>query len=104
MLKGNVISLRAVEREDLALLLAWRNKPEFRRLFREFREISMVQQIMWFENTVLDDPATRMFSVIETTGGRLLGATGLCYIHPIDRSADLSIYIGADDLYIDDIF
>ena len=33
-----------------------------------------------------------------------MGACGLCYINWVDRSADLSIYLGADDLYIDDRF
>ncbi len=31
-----------------------------------------------------------------------MGACGLCYINWVNRSADFSIYIGADNLYIDD--
>jgi RimJ/RimL family protein N-acetyltransferase len=104
MLKGKLVDLRAIERADLATLLAFRNKPEFRRFFREYRELSSSDQERWFETVVLKDPSTRMFSIVESTTGRLLGACGLCYINWVDRNADLSIYIGADDLYIDDKF
>ena len=31
-----------------------------------------------------------------------MGACGLCYIDWINRNADFSIYIGKDDLYIDE--
>ena len=33
----------------------------------------------------------------------LLGACGLCYIDWVNGSADFSIYIGKDDLYIDSV-
>ena len=50
------------------------------------------------------DGSVRMFAIDKLEDGRLLGACGLCYINWIDRNADLSIYIGADDLYIDDVY
>jgi RimJ/RimL family protein N-acetyltransferase len=102
MLKGAYTGLRAIEREDLPQLLAWRNKPEFRRYFREYRELSQAQQLLWYENIVLKDPATRMFAVVAVDTGLLLGAAGLCYIDPINRNADFSLYLGAEDIYIDD--
>ncbi len=104
MLNGTVTGLRAIERGDLPQLLAWRNQPDFRRFFREHRELSIDQQTRWYETAVLNDPGTRMFSVVERASGALIGATGLCYIDPINRSADLSLYIGARGLYIDDVF
>ena len=99
---GNSIGLRAITRDDLAQLLEWRNRPEFRRYFREYREISPEQQERWFEKSVLGDPAIRMFAIEALADGRLLGACGLCYIDGINRNADFSIYIGADGLYIDE--
>lgn len=101
MLSGESVSLRAIEREDLPHLLAWRNRPELRRFFREYRELGQDQQNAWYENVVLKDPATRMFSIVERETGRLLGACGLCYINWVDRNADFSIYLGADERYID---
>jgi RimJ/RimL family protein N-acetyltransferase len=104
VLKGKIVGLRAIERADLPALLAFRNKPEFRRFFREYRELSSSDQERWFETVVLKDPSVRMFSIVEPHNDRLLGACGLCYINWVDRNADLSIYIGANDLYIDDKF
>lgn len=101
MLSGSIVGLRAIEKNDLAQLLGWRNRPDFRRYFREYRELSWEDQLSWFENVVLKDNRTRMFSVVDLDKGTLLGATGLCYIDAINRSADLSLYIGFDNLYID---
>lgn len=102
MLKGKYVGLRAVQRQDLAQLLEWRNRPEYRQYFREYREISPEGQKQWFEKTVLGDPRVRMFSIVDLKKRkRLLGACGLCYINWVDRNADFSIYIGADNLYID---
>jgi len=105
VIRGRVTGLRAIEERDLAQLLDWRNRPELRRYFREYRELNSTQQRAWFDAKVNGDTATRMFSIVELDGGeegRLLGAAGLCYIDWVNRSADFSIYIGADGLYIDD--
>ena len=120
MIRGRYTALRAIEESDLAQLLAWRNRPQLRRYFREFRELNSTQQRAWFDNKVNGDAGTRMFAIVDETEGRLLGesspgrllgenskrrllgACGLCYIDAVNRTADFSLYIGADDLYIDD--
>jgi len=104
MLKGEFIGLRSIERQDLSQLLDWRNKPEYRQYFREYRELGMDNQISWYEKKILQDSGTRMFAVIDLTTCKLIGACGLCYIDWINRSADLSIYIGENELYIDKKF
>ena len=104
MLKGSFVGLRAIERADLSILLEFRNKPEYRRYFREYRELSMENQNVWYEENVMKDSKTIMFSIIELESNRLLGACGLCHIDWINKNADFSIYIGADNLYIDDKF
>ena len=45
-----------------------------------------------------------MFSIIDLSQEELLGACGLCYIDWINRSADFSVYIGKDGLYIDNMY
>jgi RimJ/RimL family protein N-acetyltransferase len=102
MLSGGDVGLRAIEAEDLPQLLAWRNDPRLRRFFREYRELNLAQQRQWFDTKVNADPTTRMFSIVEARTQRLLGAAGLCYIDWVNRTADFSIYLGADDLYIDE--
>ena len=103
MLVGDLVGLRAIERKDLDLLLSWRNKPNLRRYFREYRELNSDQQESWYENKVISDPSTIMLSIINLISGELIGACGLCYIDWINRSADFSIYLGAEDQYIDSI-
>lgn len=101
MLIGEYTGLRAIEMSDLEKLLEWRNQPEYRRFFREYRELSSESQKRWFEAKVMNDEHTRMFSIVDKETGELIGACGLCYIDWINQSADFSIYIGKDRLYID---
>ncbi|MEC2077309.1 GNAT family protein [Metabacillus fastidiosus] len=104
MLAGKYIGLRAIEKMDLSYLLSWRNNPELRQFFREYRELNEDNQIQWYEKFVLNDVNTRMFAIIMLETNELIGACGLCYIDWINRNADFSIYIGKDGLYIDDIY
>jgi hypothetical protein len=101
MLTGEHIGLRAIERDDLGQLMEWRNRPDFRRHFREHREIGLESQVAWFERMTAD-PRTLMFAITDRADGRLLGASGLCFIDWVSRNCDLSLYIGADGLYVDD--
>jgi RimJ/RimL family protein N-acetyltransferase len=100
MINGLHTSIRAIEEDDLHQLLIWRNMPELRRYFREYRELNQQQQLSWFNEKVNNDITTRMFSIVDHQGN-LLGAAGLCYIDWVNRTADFSIYIGRDNLYID---
>lgn len=104
MLSGEHVGLRAIERAELPRLLVWRNEPALRRFFRERRELGMDDQTAWFEHTVVGPgrDTSRMFAIEERTTGELVGACGLCYVEWVDRTAELSLYIGRDSLYIDD--
>ena len=102
MIAGDHVGLRAIEPADLERLRDWRNRPQFRRNFREHREIGSEHQRRWYEKVVVADPATLMFSIVDIESGRLLGAAGLCSIDWVNRNCDLSIYIGHEDVYVDD--
>jgi RimJ/RimL family protein N-acetyltransferase len=100
MLRGEGTQLRAIEREDLPLLRDWRNLPEFRRNFREFRELNMPNQEAWF--TRISASANDFMFMIERTADRTpVGVCGLVYVNWILRSADISLYIGHQEIYID---
>ena len=101
MLSGKKTHLRAIERNDLVQLMEWRNKPEMRKFFREYRELGLDHQNKWFDKVVIGDNTVRMFAILNESK-ELIGACGICYINWIDRNGDFSIYIGKDDLYIDD--
>ena len=102
MIEGRKTILREILEDDLEPLRQWRNNPDMRRFFREYRDITPAMQRRWYEENVCGDDRVRMFAITERESGRLLGACGLCYIDWLRRSADFSIYLGADDLYIDE--
>lgn len=102
MLEGNRVYLDTIERSDLQMLRAWRNRPDFRKFFREYKEINADMQTKWYEDKVINDNSTLMFSIRDIACGELIGCCGLCYINWVHRHSDLSLYIGKDHVYIDD--
>ena len=103
MKQGQLVILTAIEREDLPFFKEWRNKEEFKKFFREHRELSSEMQEEWYLRKVLTDPTTMMFSIRRKEDQELLGCCGLCYINWINRHSDLSLYIGFKEAYIDDL-
>ena len=103
MILGAVVGLRAIEPEDLDLLVTWRNTSTLRQYFREYRELTRRDQEAWYQR-VTTDPGTLMLAIVDRSAEQspLVGATGLCYIDWVQRSAELSLYIGRDELYVDD--
>lgn len=104
MFVGNHVILRAIEPDDLEELRQWRNQPNLRTFFREHAELSAHDQLAWYNQTVLPKKNVLMFSIINKETNALMGACGLCYIDWLRRSADLSIYLGLENIYLDDIF
>jgi RimJ/RimL family protein N-acetyltransferase len=100
MIKGKVVGLRALEKEDLSLLRDWRNIASFRKNFREYRELNMVNQENWFTR-VNASPNDFMFIIERLDDRQPLGACGLLYTNWIIRSADFSFYIGFEEQYVD---
>lgn len=101
MIKGNIVYLTSIEREDLEILRNWRNREDFRKYFREYREISKDMQEKWYQTKVLSDQSTIMFSIHDSLTNELVGCCGLCYINWVNKNSDLSLYIGKDFSYID---
>ncbi len=101
MIRGEKVYLTSIGKEDLPKLMNWRNREDFRKYFREYREINIDMQNKWFESKVLNDPNTIMFSIKRISNNELLGCCGLCYINWVHRHADLSLYIGWNNTYID---
>ena len=100
MIKGKKVGLRAVEKEDLPFLRDWRNIQEFRKNFREVRELSLTDQEAWFESLQNSKHINYMFTIVDLDSQKPIGAAGLLYINWIIRSADFSFYIGSENRYI----
>jgi RimJ/RimL family protein N-acetyltransferase len=101
MIKGRLVGLRALESADLPQARDWRNNTSFRRNFREHRELNLLTQQKWFER-VSNSANDYMFGVVRLEDNLLIGIAGLVYVSWIIRSADISMYIGHEELYIDD--
>jgi len=102
MIKGKLVGLRAIEKEDLPLLQAWRNLPQFRKNFREFKELSLANQEAWFKRIVVDSPNDFMFMIVRLSDNKPIGVAGLVYVSWVIRAADFSFYIGDEEKYISD--
>ncbi|WP_286968657.1 GNAT family N-acetyltransferase [Flavobacterium sp. UBA4854] len=103
MLRGKITGLRALEKEDLIFLRDWRNNPDFRKNFREHKELNLQNQENWFNRTY-SNPNDFMFVIVDLKTNEPIGACGLLYTNWINRSSDFSFYIGYNDLYIDDVY
>lgn len=113
MLAGNIVTLRTLEPEDLPQLLIWRNNAAIRRYYREYRELTMYDQEVWYKAVCCGNRNFCMFGITyapkteDTTAlrpdtGQLIGVCGLTNINWVLRSAELSFYIGWRDLYCED--
>ena len=102
MIKGKFVGLRAVEKYDLELLRDWRNKTDFRRNFREVRELSLTDQEDWLKYLQSTKDRNFMFTIVDLKTNNPIGACGLLYINWNIRSADFSFYLGNEDIYIGD--
>jgi len=99
MITNGRIGLRAVEKQDLTQLKEWRNNSDFRKYFREIRELNDTNQERWFEN-LNQDSNSYFFSIVSLDTGNLIGAGGLLYINWVIKSADFSFYIGDSNEYV----
>ena len=100
MIKGNLVGLRAVEKDDLIYLRDWRNLQSFRKNFREVRELSLKDQEDWYDALQKTKHINYMFTIVDLETNIPIGAAGLLYINWVIRSADFSFYIGDNSKYI----
>jgi diamine N-acetyltransferase len=96
MLKGKMIELRAVEREDLPRYVAWFNDPDVMRYFGTYEPMSLAQEERWYESQ-FDNPQVRNFAVYYQ--GEHVGGAGYAHLNWRDRSAEVGLLIGRKDLW-----
>ena len=56
MFEGKLVSLRALEKEDLSILKEWRNTLHVRKSTREYKLLNMINQKNWFESIHQSNP------------------------------------------------
>jgi len=108
MLIGEKVILEEIDPMNIEQLRQWRNTPEIRQWFREYRDITKDMQNKWYEergnNTNPDHIYFQIMSkdtecITETSRidkRYIIGCTGLLYINWRLRSAEFSLYLGKD--------
>jgi len=97
MVIGKKVILKKVERENLEQLREWRNNPDLRKYFREYRLINSENQQKWYEDRVLGDSNQYNFEIRDKSNNKLIGHCGLYYINWISRTGEFGIYVGDQD-------
>ncbi len=91
MIRGQLIHLRPIEREDLPTFVRWFGDEEIMSYIIPHWPFSMAEEEAWFER-VTKSETDKVFAVC-TTGGKLIGTLGLHGINTRNGSAELGIVI-----------
>jgi diamine N-acetyltransferase len=97
MIEGDRIRLRADERADLPLFVAWLNDPEVREGISLYLPQSQVTEEQWFENMLKTPREEHPFAIEARTadgGWQLIGNCGFFDFNWRCRSAEIGILIG----------
>jgi RimJ/RimL family protein N-acetyltransferase len=94
--------LTPLRKSSIEQFRKWRNFPDLRKYFREFREISPEMQERWFEGRVTGNPNQFDFEIRAVVDGEiidcesfpLIGHASLNYVSWTNRTAEFGIYIG----------
>ncbi len=96
MIAHGSVYLRAAERDDTKLFVAWLNDQRTSRTLGLVAPISAVSEDQWFEKMLADQGKTRYFFVAcRLEDDRPIGTIGLFELDPVNGSAGLGIAIGA---------
>ena len=95
-LEGVGVALAPLAEDDSQLLFEWINDRELVILSAPFHPVSRAEHDAWFA-AVHARPDVRIFGIRLRDGNRLVGSCQLHGIHPIHRSAELQIRVGAAD-------
>lgn len=88
MLIGKRIQLRAIEAEDLPLMVKWRNDPNVYKHFFEHEPLSLLMENRWFESLL--HKSDEKLWIIETIPERkAIGTIGLVRIDLRSRKAEI---------------
>lgn len=93
MIEGKKVILESVDSTHLEQFRIWRNNPDLRKYFREYREISDEMQKKWFEKITTDQNQVN-FSIKDKKTKKLIGHCGLYYINWRSRHGEFGIYLG----------
>jgi RimJ/RimL family protein N-acetyltransferase len=95
MLKGSAVRLTEILPVDSDILYGWINDAEAVRFNAPFAPITRSQHDEWFAS-IGKNPSKALFAIRPLDSDTLLGTVQLIDIHPVHRTAELTIRIGKD--------
>ncbi len=101
MILGPGMRLRAIEKEDLPLFVAWLNDPEVSENLFTVIPLSLASEEQWYQHILERQPEARplVIEIPQGEGWQPIGVTGLEGIDWINRSAELGLFIGVKSLW-----
>ena len=96
MLRGKLVRLRPVERDDLPNFVQWVNDADVLAYFGSYLPYNMVKEEAWFENMSKDEQSINFAIEYE---GRHVGACGFSNIDYRNQSAEVGLFIGDKTLW-----
>jgi len=105
MLVSNKVILEEIMPESIEQMRTWRNDPQLRQFFREWKDISVDQQKKWYsERGNNSDPKHIYFQIMakkqtlnseeaKVDGRYLIGCCGILFVDWRLRSGELSIFL-----------
>lgn len=94
---GGLVRLRLLAIDDLPMTLAWRNRDEVRRWFRNSALVDMAQHTAWFHQQQLTDDAL-MFIVEDSATGEAVGQVSIYNIDRETSEAEVGRFIAAPNV------
>ena len=94
-LAGDRVALSELRWEDSATLFGWINDPDVMRFNAAYTPVHQPRHEDWFRGLTAD-PSRIIFAIRARNDDRLLGTVQLIDIHPVHRTAELTIRIGDD--------
>lgn len=100
MMEGNRLRLRKLELTDVGPeYLGWMNDPAVMRFTESRFQKHTLEDIRAYVQAVQADKASVFFAIVEQATGRHIGNLKIGHIHPVHRSADVGILIGAKECW-----
>lgn len=97
MIVGKKVILSEIDPEDIEWMRNERNKPEMRKYFREWKDITKDQQQKWYNTRGNNsDPNHVYFKILEKKNNTIVGCCGLHYIDWRLRSAEFGVFLSKE--------
>jgi RimJ/RimL family protein N-acetyltransferase len=93
MIKGDRVTLRAIERDDLPRYVTWLNDPEVTHHLELYLPINSDNEADWYDAQRKDN-STQNFAVVINEEDVHIGSVGLMSINHREQNAELGIAIG----------